>query len=182
MDVVKLVNKAKKGNKKALVKLIMAERDAYYRLAFTYMKNEQDALDAISEMTVIMYEKIHQLQNPEAFYRWSKTILVNECKALLKNKQKVIYVEEYLAVNGEKLSNEERDYFANRDRYMDIDVMLAILNAEQKEAIQLKYFHDLDYKTIAQIMNISVGTVKSRIHYGMKQLQERFGSEKDEKN
>ena len=52
MYVVRLVKKAKKGNKEALLQLIMAEKDAYYKLAFTYMGNTHDAMDAMEEMIV----------------------------------------------------------------------------------------------------------------------------------
>lgn len=181
MNVVKLVNNAKKGNKNALLNLVMSEKDAFYRLAYTYMKNEQDSLDALSDMIVILYEKIDQLQKPESFYSWSKTILVNQCKTLLKNKQKVVFVDDYIAVNELQNVDGLKDHcFHQSERKMDLNVMLASLNSEQREAIQLKYFHDLNYETIAQIMNVSIGTVKSRIHYGMKKLQERYGGGQDE--
>lgn len=83
MDVARWVKKAKKGNKEALLHLIMSEKDVYYRLAFSYMGNAHDAMDAMDEMIVTLYEKIGQLKKEEAFYSWSKTILVNGCKRLL---------------------------------------------------------------------------------------------------
>ena len=55
--------------------------------------------------------------------------------------------------------------------------MLKCVNEYQKEAIQLKYFHDLDYETIAAITNVSVGTVKSRIFQGLKKIREEYRGE-----
>lgn len=55
------------------------EKVANFRLAFTYMGNEQDALAALSKMTMTVYEQMNQLENVEAFYRWSKVILANQC-------------------------------------------------------------------------------------------------------
>jgi RNA polymerase sigma factor (sigma-70 family) len=52
--------------------------------------------------------------------------------------------------------------------------MLIHLNPHQKEAIQLKYFHDLDYQTIATITSVSIGTVKSRIFQGLKKLRNHY--------
>lgn len=72
MDVEKRVKKAKKGNKRALFKLMTLEKVANFRLAFTYMGNEQDALAVLSKMTMTVYEQMNQLENVEAFYRWSK--------------------------------------------------------------------------------------------------------------
>lgn len=54
---VKLVKKAQNGNKEALLQLILAKQDDYYRLAWSYMKNEHDALDVMEDMIVILYEK-----------------------------------------------------------------------------------------------------------------------------
>lgn len=60
MKVIRLVKKAKKGHKEALLELIMAQQDDYYRLALSYMGNPHDAMDAMEEMIVILYEKMGQ--------------------------------------------------------------------------------------------------------------------------
>ncbi|MEH7385871.1 sigma-70 family RNA polymerase sigma factor [Bacillus sp. JJ1521] len=181
MTDVRLVKKAKRGNKEALLQLIMAQKDAYYRLAFTYMENPHDAMDSMEEMIVILYEKIHQLKNEEAFYSWSKTVLVNCCKTSLRKQKRVVLVEEweptYETVNDQTLIN---DPYKNSEYQMDINASLRILNKYQKEAVQLKYFHDYDYETIARLTNVSVGTVKSRVFQGLKKLREYYGGELDE--
>lgn len=92
MDMETLVKKAKHGDKDALVRLIMDKQSDYYKLAFVYMGNKEDSLDAMADMIIILYEKIHQLKKPEAFYSWSKTILVNRCKKFLKDKNKLVYL------------------------------------------------------------------------------------------
>lgn len=85
MEVIRLVKKAKRGNKEALLQLIMNQKDDYFKLAYTYMGNQHDAMDAMEDMIVRLYENIHQLKKENSFYSWSKTILVNSCKSLLKN-------------------------------------------------------------------------------------------------
>ena len=57
---------------------------------------------------------------------------------------------------------------------MDIKELLIHLNEHQKEAIQLKYFHDLDYQTIADMTTVPIGTVKSRIFQGLKKLRDHY--------
>lgn len=171
MNVVRLV-------KKALLELIMAEKDAYYKLALTYMRNKHDAMDAMAEMIVTLYEKIGQLKKEESFYSWSKTILVNDCKALLRKQKKVVLVDEYIAVNGQDLPQTiYGNPYDDSDKQMEIQELLLHLSEHQKEVIQLRYFHDLDYETIAAIINVSVGTVKSRIYYGLKKLRDHYGGD-----
>lgn len=65
--------------------------------------------------------------------------------------------------------------FLQREQQIDIYQILSTLNEQQAEAIKLKYLRDLDYQSIAEITNVSVGTVKSRIFQGMKKLQSQFG-------
>lgn len=183
MHVVRLVKKAKKGSKKALLQLIMMEKDAYYKLAFTYMGNEHDAMDAMAEMIVTLYEKIDQLKKEAAFYSWSKTILVNECKTLLQRRKKVVLVDEFIAANGKELGKAVNgDPYSRSENQIDIQSLLVHLSDQQKEAIQLKYFHDLDYETIATMMNVSVGTAKSRVFYGLKKLRDQYGSDHNGKS
>lgn len=167
MNVDRLVKKSKKGNKKALLKLIMAEKNAYYKLAYTYTGNEPDAMDAMSEMIVIMYEKIMDLKKPEAFYTWSKTILVNCCKSILHKRKKLILMDEWPG-NNKRNSLSNQEIGTDSALKLDIQNLLSYLNEEQREAIILKYFHDYDYETIAQLTDVSIGTVKSRVFYGLK--------------
>lgn len=89
-----LVKKAKKGNKKALVRLIVNRQDDFYGLAYSYMKNEEDAMNMVQDMVIKLYENISKLRDNKSFYTYSKTILVNLCKDELKLKSRLIPVEE----------------------------------------------------------------------------------------
>lgn len=178
MNVAQLVKKAKKGSKEALLQLIMAEKDAYYKLALTYMGNTHDAMDAMEEMIVRLYEKIDQLKKEEAFYSWSKTILANSCKDLLRKRKKLVLIDDWHTVHESHTSTS--DPYISSDQQMDIEALLLHLNDHQKEAIQLKYLHDLDYKTIADMTTVSIGTVKSRIFQGLKKLRDHYRGDADE--
>lgn len=172
MKVYRLVKKAKRGNQEALLKLIMMKKDAYYRLALSYMKNEHDALKALAEMTVALYENIQWLTSHRAFNSWSKMILAKVCKKLLRQKRMYARYEGAMAIQG-SITNEHEDF-------------LAYVNEVQREAIQLKYFHDLDEQTIAEIINVPEKTVKLRISQGLQRIrieeemsEKRFLKEKE---
>lgn len=164
-----------------MLQLIMSEKDAYYKLAFTYMGNKHDAMDAMEEMIVSVYEKIDQLRKEEFFYSWSKTILVNSCKSLLLKQKKLVLVEDWDETNEKELGHAStNDPYCSSDQQMDIQALLLHINEHQKEAIQLKYFHDLDYQSIADITKVSIGTVKSRIFEGLKRLRDHYRGDVDE--
>lgn len=167
-DITFQVQQIKKGDKDILINLILEKKNEYYKLAYVYLGNQEDAMDALEDMIVILYENIKKLRNPEAFYSWSKTILVNCCKKILKKRNKIILTD----------TPPEETYvekYEQQEQKTDIGRYLNLLNPKQQETIKLKYFLDLDYKTIAEILDIPVGTVKSRISTGLKKLQDLCG-------
>lgn len=170
MEVIDLVEKAKKGDKEALIQLVMQKKEEYYRLAYVYTGNKEDSLDALQNMIVILFDNIKKLRDADAFYSWSKTILVNECKRILRERKKEIPIEE----------KEEGGYFENyqgREMRQDITIYMKRLNIHQQEAIKLRYFLDMDYATIAKMTGTSEGTVKSRIFNGLAKLKGLIGGE-----
>lgn len=179
MDHIHLVKLAKQGDKEALLQLIIGKKDEYYRLALVYTGNSHDAMDAMEDMIITLYEKIDQLKKEEAFYSWSKTILVNACKQMHRKGNKVILVDDWSEHIKEDAFKNENPYI-NCEQQMDLKELFNHVNEQQKEAIQLKYFHDLDYQTIATMTKVSVGTVKSRIFQGLKKLREQLGGDQNE--
>ncbi|MFD0678336.1 MULTISPECIES: RNA polymerase sigma factor [unclassified Paenibacillus] len=178
MDVSRLVKQAQKGNKEALLQLIIADQDAYYRLAYSYMRNEHDAMDAMADMIVTLYEKLDQLQKSEVFYSWNKTILVNRCKSILKKKERFLPLgDEREASHAELTANNPYRYTESE---MDMQVLLSNLNTRQREAIELRFVHDLPYQTIADMTGAPVGTIKSRISKGIQKLKAMIGGDRYE--
>ncbi|SDK92417.1 sigma-70 family RNA polymerase sigma factor [Natronincola ferrireducens] len=170
METGDLVKKAKLGDKEALVELIMAQQQEYYKLAYVYTQNREDALDALEDMIVILYKKVKSLKKEEAFYSWSKTILVNSCKKTLKQRKKLVYLEGWER-------QEERNPIENREEALDLEKELRKLSSHQQEAIKLRYYMDLDYETISKITKVPLGTVKSRISTGISKLKKALGGE-----
>lgn len=179
MNVSRLVRQAQRGNKEALLQLIIAQQDAYYRLAYSYMGNEHDAMDVMEDMIVTLYEKLEQLKKSEAFYSWSKTILVNRCKAVLRKQDRFLPLEDDERETSLAEWIEDNPYrYAESE--MDMSVLLAHLNPRQREAIELRYVHDLSYQTIAEMTDAPVGTIKSRISQGLQKLKAMIGGDRYE--
>ncbi|MCM3127020.1 MULTISPECIES: sigma-70 family RNA polymerase sigma factor [unclassified Paenibacillus] len=178
MNISRLVRQAQRGNKEALLQLILAEQDAYYRLAYKYMGNKHDAMDAMEDMIITLYEKLEQLQKREAFYSWSKTILVNHCKSALRKKDKLILIEGKQESFIANLT--EVDPYLHFESETDMKELLSKLNPRQREAIELRYIHDLPYQTIADMTGAPIGTIKSRISQGLVKLKSTIGGDRYE--
>jgi len=163
------VKKAINGNKEALLKLIMSEKDNYYKLAYVYMKNEHDALDILQEMIIVLYKEIPKLKKLDSFYSWSKTILVNLCKNELSKRNK------YEEIDLENIS--EENTFKESEDKIYLKSLIENLNENQKEVIRLRYYLDYSYDEIATIMKIPLGTVKSRINKGINKIRKIIGGD-----
>ena len=170
VETNKLIRKAKKGDKEALLSLIMAQQSDYYKLAFVYMKNEDDVLDALQDMIVKLYDNINKLKKDEAFYSWSKTILVNICKSKLKENKKLLLLEE---IKEDTLVED----FDNPQDKIILERYISKLSIKHQEIIKLRYYLDYDYESISQILEIPLGTVKSRLNAGITKMKEDLGGE-----
>src|SRR5690606_1156857 len=96
-------------------------------------------------------------------------------------RNKLILIDDWENGNGMKIDTAGiSDPYEQQDQHIDIRSSLDRINPDQKEAIELKYFHDLDYESIARITNVSVGTAKSRVFNGLRKLKKWYGGEQDE--
>lgn len=167
-ESIQMIKRAKMGDKEVLIELMMSQKQDYYRLAYVFMKNQEDALDAMEDMILKVYENIQRLNDETAFYSWSKTILVNCCKNNLRRKNRVILIR-----NIPEGSHD--DVFKVKDEQIEIEKQLMKLNQKYQEVLKLRYYLDMDYETMSAILKIPLGTVKSRIHTGLKKLKQSMG-------
>lgn len=166
-DSLNRVKQAKGGDKESLVQLIMSQKQDYYRLAYIYMRDQEEALDAMEDMILKVFENIKGLKDEKAFFSWSKTILVNCCKQSLRKKKKVVLLQE--------LPEEPyADSVSEHEDQMAVEAHLAELNPKYQEVLRLRFVLDMEYETIANLLKIPLGTVKSRIHTGLQKLRQRM--------
>lgn len=164
-EFIQIVKQAKMGDKEVLIQLIMSRKQDYYRLAYIFMKNHDDALDVMEDMILKVYENIKKLKDDTAFYSWSKTILVNCCKNNLRKKSRVILIRNIP-------EGSQEDVFHIKDEQLYIEKHWEKLNRKYQEVLKLRYYLDMDYEFIAAILKIPLGTVKSRIHTGLLKLKQ----------
>ena len=167
-EFIQMIKRAKMGDKDVLIELIISQKQDYYRLAYIFMKNQDDALDAMEDMILKVYENIQRLKDETAFYSWSKTILVNCCKNNLRRKNRVILIR-----NPPEGSHD--DVFHVKDEQLDMEKHLETLSQKFQEVLKLRYYLDMDYESMSAILKIPLGTVKSRIHTGLQKLKQSMG-------
>jgi RNA polymerase sigma-70 factor (ECF subfamily) len=159
------IKKAKKWNKKAFQELIDTEKNKLYRIAYLYAKNEQDALDIVQETICKAYISIKNLKDPNYFSSWLTKILINTALDLIKEKNRVIPMEEFHHIpdeNEQKLEKEEK---------MDLAEAIKRLKEPYKTIIILRYYKDFQIRQIADTLGCPEGTVKTQLHRAVNNLK-----------
>lgn len=164
-----LVEKAKSGDKQAFMELIDTMKLQLYKTALVRLRNEYDALDAVQEALYKAFSNIKKLRENQFFKTWLIRILINECYNIEQYKQKVIPLD-----NSQ--INVDQHNENNTIESMDIQNLTRNLETIYREVIDLRYNHDLKFEDIAQVLDIPVGTVKSRLNRAHILLRERLGT------
>ena len=151
--------------KEILVEYIKENQNKLYKIAYTYTRNEELALDVVQETIAKSLENISQLRVEEYVKTWFYRILINESlKACKRNKK---YIETELQDNEEYIQNNEEKIVDN----MDIYNSLQKLNSKLKTVIILRFFENLKIEEIASITNTNISTVKSRLYKGLNEMR-----------
>lgn len=158
----------------SLVDTICLHRQMYYRLAYSFMGNEADAMDAVSQMTITVLEKHRSLRDPDAFLPWSKKILVNVCRTKLRDKKRTVALELNIDYNDSQTHADEVE------TQMLIRQYIAEMPLKHREVLILRFYQDMDYKQISELLGLPLGTVKSRLNRAIATLKERIGGEINE--
>jgi RNA polymerase sigma-70 factor (ECF subfamily) len=146
-----------------LEKYIVENEKAFYRLAYSYVKNPDDALDVVQESIYKAFASIHSIQNFDHVKTWFYRIIVNVSLDLLrKRKREVTTYEEFM------LSHDT----GTVDHYSDIDLRRSLdsLPEKYRSIVVLRYFEDLKLDEIAEILDKNVNTVKTRLYKALHML------------
>jgi RNA polymerase sigma factor, sigma-70 family len=162
MDEGYLVGLSKRGDKSAFSSLIEYYQDKLYRTAYAILGNDHDAYDALQDCVLKAYLAIDTLRNDFYFKYWINRILVNSCNDIARHRRKVIYVED-TDMDGAVEEFDAGD--------VDIKIAMGKLDSKYRSLLALRYYQDLSYEDIAEILNCPVGTAKSRINYALKKLR-----------
>ena len=145
-----LIRRARAYDGDAFVELMEQHKQSMFKVAFAYLKREEDAADAVSETRY--------------FSTWLVRILINNCKDILKQSQKVVSMDALEGVEPIRMSRENREFLE----------YLEPLSQEERMAMILFYVWGFRTREIAQIVNQKESTVKSRLLRGRERIKQAF--------
>ena len=164
--IKELVLSAKNGNKKAFDKLYeLTHNDVWYN-CLSLLKDEENAKDIMQETYITAFLKLDTLNDEQKFCGWIISIAVNKCKNNLKGKVEYRIDDEVLITEAEtdELMLPEEYITKTEKRKVLLQIMEDTLSFNQYQTVLMFYFDEMSISEIAQGLEISEGTVKSRLN------------------
>lgn len=180
-ETCKLIEAVKKHEEGAFEQLY----NEFYKLAYFFAnklcRNEADAKDAVQDTFIEVHRSIHTLKENAYFKAWLYKIVLSKCKKIFrKNKHTTIDFEDEPLINS--IQEERIEFTPERltnftsDKEV-LESLIAKLPPSQAAIITLFYLEQFSVKEIAEILEIPIGTVKSRLSYGrtcLKQVLDEY--------
>ncbi|GAB6989686.1 RNA polymerase sigma factor [Paenibacillus pini] len=151
-------------SEKLLMRCITEHQENVYRLAFSYVKNKEDALDVVQEAIYKAMTHIERLKDADAVKSWFYRIVVNTALDFLRRNKKV-----------DTMDHEMIDILSTgaEDLYSDIDLQRTLndLPIKYRSVIILRYFEDLKINEVAEVLNENTNTIKTRLYQALQLLR-----------
>ena len=164
--IKELVLSAKNGNKKAFDKLYKLTSNDVWFTCVSLLKDEENAKDIMQETYITAFLKLDTLKDEEKFCGWLTAIATNKCKNKLKGKVEYQIDDEVLITEAEtdELMLPEEYITKTEKRKVLLQIMEDTLSFNQYQTVLMFYFDEMSISEIAQGLEISEGTVKSRLN------------------
>ena len=154
-----------------LVDHILSRQTDFYRLAFSYVKNQDAAMDVVQEAIVKALEKVDTLREPAYLKTWFYRILLNEAMNHFRRTRDLIPFDEAL--------NDRPAVTLDPGERLDLYDAIQRLSFPEQTVVKLRFFEELKLEEIAQATGVNLNTVKSRLYKALKKLRTMTGEEID---
>ena len=173
----RLIAAARRGDSGAFESLVRKYQDRLYSRLYLVCGSVADAQDAAQEAFLKAYLKLNTFNSASAFYSWLYRIAVNA--VISQHRRKMAHLKcERLRAHQEEIWNAERQapdkQMLAQERGACVQDALATLSPEHRLILVLREIDDCEYDEIARLLDIPVGTVRSRLHRARLLLREKL--------
>lgn len=156
------------GNDEAFAELVARHHDRCARIAWRILGNREDAEEAVQDAFLRAYRALASYEDRERFSAWLTRILVNQCRSLRARSAKRDVVFSDVDVSEMLIASTSPDA---GDSWPDLEHALALLPADQREALVLRYADDLTYQEMSRITGAGESALKMRVQRAFTRLR-----------
>jgi RNA polymerase sigma factor (sigma-70 family) len=165
-----LVLSAKEGDEKAFGELVKRYQQFIIRMAYAYLGDNESARDAAQDIFVKAYEGLPYLENDLIFKSWLYRIGRNHCLNLARRRK----------IENSYQPDSEISHATDIDLKIILRKGIGRLDEVSQEILVLRYYHDLKYEEISELLAIPLSSVKIRLFRAKKSLKEVLGESNHE--
>lgn len=172
----RLVERAQEGDDVAFTELVDLDGDRCYAIAYRILRDVERAQDAVQQAFLLAWRELPRLRDPERFEVWLHRLVVNACYEELRRYRRWSANVRSLPVDGPGRSD-ETVAIGDRDA---LERAFTALSPEHRAVVVLHHHAGFPLASIAEIVGVPVGTVKSRLHYATRILRETLAVDRVE--
>lgn len=186
VDYTEAVEKAKQGDQQAKEVLYIETCQHMFFLAKSIVKSDEEAMDIIHDSYICVFQKLDNIKNATGFKSYLRTTVANRCKNYLR-KKKPLYLSD-MTEDGTELELEDTDgvipgeLVGNEDVIECVRRVVESLPEEQRMCVILRYYDEMSLQEIADTLEVSLGTVKSRLSRASKKMRDEIERLEKEEN
>jgi RNA polymerase sigma-70 factor (ECF subfamily) len=169
------LEQARRGDQAAFARLVGAYQGPVYNLCYRMLSNAPEAEDAAQETFMRMYTKLHTYQPERKLSSWVLSIASHYCIDRLRRRrgQWISLDEEPVAATLPSRNRGPEDLALWAESRDEVQRLVDMLPAAYRVPLILRYWYDLSYAEIAEVMGLTVQAVKSRLHRARLQVIEK---------
>ncbi len=161
------------GDADAFRQLVERHYQMVLKTAYRALGSVSAAEDCAQDVFVKVHQKLHLYRADRPFIRWLHRVTANTVTDAIRRRRVDLSLDTLVHEAPSGLGD-PAEAAALRERRMAVRSAIASLPGRLRGAIVLQVFHELSYQEIAQVLNVPIGTVMSRIHNAKRQLRRRL--------
>lgn len=175
------VSASRRGDVQAFNRLVMKWEKTIYNVALRMLRDREEAADAAQEIFLLAFKGIRRFRQDSRFSTWLYRIALNHCITRAKQRPSGVHLslddDDASATAAAQLAVAESQAgeLLRAEQQKRLFAALSHLQVEQQAVIELKFFQEMTFKEIAQVLDVPLSTIKSRLYSGLELLKTRLG-------
>ena len=175
-----LVEALKAGSREAFDSLYDRYKNLAFKTAYFICGNRQDAEDIVQDTFIKVWTDSNGLRDNSGFKAWMMRILVHSAYRLAKKRKREIPDDETVARLENRTEPSSLEHIMQKEEALQIILAVGKLPVKQRTVVVLYYYNALSVKEIAQMLGVTTGTVKSRLHTARSRIGKELAAYEEE--
>lgn len=183
-----LIEKSKNGDLEAFELLVRRYESKVYTVAYRFLGNYADASDLAQETFLRLYQALPGFRGQSSFMTWLYRITANACRDEIRRQRRynVVSLDVETGTNGTQAISQVPSRDPSPEEAVEqkefnemVQKCLSTLSEEHRLVLVMREIQGMAYEEIADVLNCSLGTVKSRLSRARQAFKEKFSSQRE---